>query len=422
MKLMELLTQPENLLAAWRAIRGNIPQKRRERSAGPDGISLAEYERDLAANLAGLRDELVCGAYQPTPPARIEMPKRDGGRRIIGILTAKDRIAQRAAHQVLEPLFEPLFLASSFGFRPGRSTEQALAYAVELRRGGLRWVVDGDITDCFGTLDHKLLMILLARRVKDRAFLELVWAWLCAGVMPAGPPSPDDDLPPGWWRLFKGGTQAGLNWTLEALLAQSGSLLPATPPNWSTESDYQADAYYAPQNPPEDLKQELLKRLVVGGIALSLSGARSAAGSAVRVTGEALRTPHGRHLLRRRALTTGGIIGTTALAAAGIVAFSQRRSEGPAGTLQGSPLSPLLANVYLHPFDQYMAQHKHQLVRYADDWLILCPDARTTENAYEDAINCLGKLKLKINPVKTRLLSPQEPVSFLGGQIKAVQK
>lgn len=418
--LLEQLALPENLLGAWRAVRGNIPKKRREQAAGPDGISLAEYEQDLAANLAALREELLTGRYEPTPPARIELPKRGGGRRLIGVLTVRDRVAQRAAHQVLEPLFEPTFLDCSYGFRPARSVEDAVAATAALRSGGHAWVVDGDIADCFGSLDHRLLLALLTRKVKERPLLGLVEGWLQAGVLPAGPPSPDDDLPPGWWRALKGSTQTGLDWTLEALLAQAEPFAPAYPAWQPGPESYDPAALPAGYG-GSDLKQEALKRLVVGGVALGLSGARAAAGTAARRAAQALNSPQGRELLRRRAMTTGGAVGAAALLAAGAVALAQRRVPGPVGTLQGSPLSPLLANVYLHPFDVWLTGRGHQLVRYADDWLILCPDAATTEAAYRDALHCLEKLRLKVNPVKTRLLTPQEKVTFLGATIKGVR-
>lgn len=426
--LMEQLTMPENLLAAWRAVRGNIPRKRRERAAGADGITLAEFEQDLAANLAGLREELANGGYMPTPPARIEVPKRDGSRRVIGVLTVRDRVAQRAAHQVLEPLFEPTFLDCSFGFRPGRSAEQAMAYAGGLRRRGLGWVVDGDIANCFDSLDHQLLLALLSRRIKERPLLNLLQVWLEAGVMPAGLPSPQDDLPPYWWQVVKNSTQTGLDWTLEALLAQSGGLVgpgynsyyPSLP---GREVEPGAMVEYEPALPVGgSLRREALKQLVLGGVAVGLSGARAAAGTAARLLGQTLKTPQGRRLLSRGALTTGGVAGAVTLVAVGAAALHQRRSQGPVGTLQGSPLSPLLANVYLHPFDHYLSGRGYHLVRYADDWLIFCQDAQATEAAYQEAMNCLGRLKLKLNPVKTRLLQPGEAVNFLGITLKGVER
>jgi RNA-directed DNA polymerase len=425
--LIDQLATPENLLAAWRAVRGNIPLKRRERAAGLDGVTLAEYERNLQANLAALREQLRSHRYAPVPPARIEIPKQDGSRRIIGILTVTDRVAQRAAHQVLEPLFEPFFLDCSYGFRPGRSTADAIHYATGLRRQSLPWVVDGDIANCFDSLDHDLLIRMVQQRVKEQGMLDLLRAWLDAGVIPAGLPSPEDDLPPNWWQVVKESTQTGFDWTLEALMGHTTpGFTPGLHPVWtegnpaaglvSTQSDYESRPYYA-----IDWRQEAMKRLVLSGMALGLSGLRSAAGLAAQGARNVLSTPQGRRLLRKGALTTGGVAGTGALLAAGALYLYHRTGQGPAGTLQGSPLSPLLANIYLHAFDYWMTGRKHHLVRYADDWLILCSDPGAAEAAYEDAARSLGRLKLRLNPVKTRLVAPADGFTFLGIQIKGVK-
>ena len=147
-KTLELIAAPENLLAAWRSVRGNIPKYRRERAKGPDGISLAEYEQDLQTQLKVLRDMLIKGRYQPTPPAYFSVPKRGGGQRMLAILPIRDRVAQRATQQILEPMWEPDFLPCSFGFRPGFSLEQAVYHVQDLRIHEHGWVVDGDIASC----------------------------------------------------------------------------------------------------------------------------------------------------------------------------------------------------------------------------------------------------------------------------------
>jgi RNA-directed DNA polymerase len=88
--------------------------------------------------------------------------------------------------------------------------------------------------------------------------------------------------------------------------------------------------------------------------------------------------------------------------------------------LQGSPLSPLLANIYLHPFDASLVKKGHRLARFADDWVICCPTQENAEQAYNAAIATLARLKLKANPEKTRLLSPGEPLDWLGTTIQLV--
>ncbi len=191
-KLMEQIAAPENLLSAWRAVRGNIPKYRRERASGPDGVSLAEFERELQPQLAALRDMLLRGRYYPMPPARFKLPKRGGGERVIAVLAVRERVAQRAAQQVLEPLWEPEFLPCSFGFRPGASIEQAVTYIHEQRQHGERWVVDGDIAACFDSLDHDILMARIQEKARDRRVLKLAQNWLDAGLMQSGLPAEAD--------------------------------------------------------------------------------------------------------------------------------------------------------------------------------------------------------------------------------------
>ena len=194
-KLMESIAAPENLLTAWRTVRGNIPRYRRERSAGPDGVTLAEFERDLPAQLSVLRHLLLKGRYQPQRPGLFSSQKANGGQRQIALLNVADRVAQRAAQQVIEPLYEPAFLPCSFGFRPGRSIQDAVYCARRLRGHGYAWVVDGDIAACFDSLDHRLLMQQVGKRICDERVLELVHKWLGIGILNPGLPTPQ----PGWW-------------------------------------------------------------------------------------------------------------------------------------------------------------------------------------------------------------------------------
>ena len=148
-KLMEQISAPENLLLAWRSTRGNIPKHRRERSSGPDGISIADYEGNLTTELNFLSEALLSGRYRPHPPATFQISKPAGGRREIVVLNVADRVAQRAAQQILEPLWEPAFLGCSFGFRPGLSVNDAIGCAQNLRLQEQPWIVDGDISNCF---------------------------------------------------------------------------------------------------------------------------------------------------------------------------------------------------------------------------------------------------------------------------------
>jgi group II intron reverse transcriptase/maturase len=263
--------EPDNLTRAWRRVKAN--------GGGPgvDGESLRAFESNLGANLEALRQALQSGEYRPQPVRRVWAPKPGGGERPLAILTIRDRIAQRAAYDVLAPLYEQKFLDCNYGFREGRSTRDAAKAILAWRDRGRRWVVDGDIRDCFENLDHRLLLKSIARDVKDRRFLQLIERWLKAQVF--------NDL----------------------------------------------------------------------------SG---------------------------RDLT--------------------------AGAFQGGVISPLLANIYLHTFDETLMKAELALVRYADDWLILCAKKAEAQSALETATSALERLRLAVNPYKTRIVHFNDGFRFVG--------
>jgi RNA-directed DNA polymerase len=169
------------------ALLRSFRRQRRRASAGVDGVTVEEYEKDLEANLRDLCDRIHTGRYRPHPVRRVNIPKPDGGLRPLGVLVLEDKIVQGAVAEVLSAVYEVDFLGFSYGFRPKRSPHQALqALERALITRKINWVLDADIRRFFDSVDHEWLLRMVAHRIADPRILRLIRQWLRAGVLESG--------------------------------------------------------------------------------------------------------------------------------------------------------------------------------------------------------------------------------------------
>lgn len=153
-------------------------------AAGIDGQTVSAFAENLVVNLRQLQLELQTKQYRAQPVKRVEIPKDDGGVRLLGIPAVRDRIVQQTLLNILQPIFEPEFHPSSYGYRPGRSCHDAISKAtVFIRQYSRQWVVDMDLSKCFDLLDHELIINSVKRRVTDGSILRLLNQFLKSGVM-----------------------------------------------------------------------------------------------------------------------------------------------------------------------------------------------------------------------------------------------
>ena len=271
--LIDKVGAKKTLEAAWQQVRRN------RGAGGIDGVSIERFAASAERILAELESEIKGGRYRPAPVRRCFIPKPGTKeKRSLGIPTVRDRVVQAALRAVLEPIFERKFVATSYGFRPRRSSKDALRRVVELLKQGYVWVVDADIASYFDTIDHGLLMDDVQEDVADGRVLGLIEAFLKDGVMEGGE----------------------------------------------------------------------------------------------------LREPE-------------------------------------SGTPQGGVISPLLANIYLHPVDVVLHQAGYESVRYGDDIVVLCRSREEAENALDLLRATMAARKLTLHPTKTRIANAQdEGFDFLG--------
>ncbi|HJS99134.1 MAG TPA: group II intron reverse transcriptase/maturase [Terriglobales bacterium] len=180
LRLMEAVVERSNMQCAYQRVVKN------QGAPGVDGLATTELKPWLQAHWGKIREALLVGRYVPAAVRKAEIPKPQGGVRTLGIPTVLDRLIQQALHQVLQPLFEPEFSESSYGFRPGRNAHQAVEAARSYVAEGKRWVVDLDLEKFFDRVNHDILMARVARKVKDKRVLKLIRRYLTAGLMEDG--------------------------------------------------------------------------------------------------------------------------------------------------------------------------------------------------------------------------------------------
>lgn len=175
--LIDKIYQRKNLEMAWERVRAN------RGSGGVDGQSVREFAGQAEEQLNRLQAELRAQSYQPQPVRQVRIPKagKPGEYRTLGIPSIYDRVCQQALLNRLEPIFEPVFDDANFGYRRGRSTQDALRKVWKEIKGGREWIVDADLKDFFGSVDHDKLLALVAQRVADGRVLRLIEAMLEAG-------------------------------------------------------------------------------------------------------------------------------------------------------------------------------------------------------------------------------------------------
>ena len=175
--LMDAVLSPANLHRAWHRVKSN------RGAPGIDGLCIEDFPAYAREQWPAIRQSLNDGRYQPQPVRRVTIPKPDGGERALGIPTVVNRVIQQAIAQVMTPIFDPEFSASSYGFRPKRSAHGALKQVQADIKAGYRIAVDLDLAKFFDNVDHDILMARVARRIADRRLLALIGRYLRAGVL-----------------------------------------------------------------------------------------------------------------------------------------------------------------------------------------------------------------------------------------------
>ena len=178
--LLEQILSKDNMNNAYKRVKAN------KGSHGVDGMTVDELLQHLKQHGQELRQSLLQGRYRPQPVRRVEIPKPDGGKRLLGIPTVVDRVVQQAIAQVLIPIYEKKFSDNSYGFRPLRSAKQAIEKCRRYINAGHTWTVDIDLAKYFDTINHDKLIRILSNDIKDGRVISLIRKYLQSGVMVNG--------------------------------------------------------------------------------------------------------------------------------------------------------------------------------------------------------------------------------------------
>ena len=397
------LCQPETLNAAWRNVRAN------KGGPGSDGVTIQQFEANLARHLRQLSRELAEERYYPLRIRKFTIKKANGTTRELAVLTLKDRIVQRAISDLISPIYEAKFLDCSFAYRPNRGVPHAIAQVAATRAEGYEWVVHADIEKFFDRMDSQILMRFLRATLKEASILWLIQMWLDMGGITQPPKGA------GWYAHLENTVQTlgeGVEQVMNRLLQRTPELpTPAT-------SIYSEDVYDEMQNAASHEEWLVDPSDIAGKNGLWAEAGKEALVNIGR-EGFMLLLANAKRLwlpLTTKQLFVIVPLAVAALAAptVGDIVKDHLNRPRKIGIVQGSPLSPLLANIYLHSFDKAMTRAGIRIVRYADDLLLLCRTQRRAHHALEQAQKHLAKLKLTLNPKKTQITHFDTGVEFLG--------
>jgi len=185
--LFEEILSLENLNEAFRKVKSN------KGAPGIDGVTVDKFAEIKEKEIVKLKQEVENWTYKPSPVKRVEIPKPNGGIRLLGIPTVRDRTLQFAIKQKLEPIYEPIFSDNSYGFRPGRSQEQAITKARDIVSSGKEYVIDMDLSKFFDRINHDRLIHRLGETITDKRISRLIGISLRSGIMDKGELIPPEE-------------------------------------------------------------------------------------------------------------------------------------------------------------------------------------------------------------------------------------